>query len=72
MKKLPEISRFALDTSEAERTLAALIREHGYEAVREQLADIMPRADWPTYQRACNLARNVSNRLQREKKTRAK
>lgn len=51
---------------EIERMLEPLIREHGLERVRADLAVLMPGTKWQDWQRVDNLAANIASRLQRE------
>lgn len=63
----PEISTFARDTTNAETLLENLIERYGYEKVCDDLAALIPRSQWSTYQRVANLARSVHLRMTLQK-----
>lgn len=53
-------------TDYIEQTLEGLVRIHGLARVQRDLERLLPRARWDDWQRLSNIAKNVSNRLQRE------
>jgi hypothetical protein len=53
------------DGAKIEAMLTPLIKEHGYDLVRDHLQRLIGSARWPDYQRVDSIAKNIARRLER-------